>query len=178
MPSSPCSATPPGLLCSPTRPSSDLGSAGDRERTAVIVVWLIGGASHLETYDPKPLSGSEYRGPYLPIATRVPGLDICELLPRHAEIDRKSTRLNSSHVKISYAVLAVFRHPSRPPLFPYPTLFRSGIGRRSRTDGRDCRLADRRREPSRNLRPQAAVGQRVPRPVSSDCDAGPWSRHL
>src|SRR6516164_9325718 len=52
------------------------------ERTAVIVVWLIGGASHLETYDPKPLSGSEYKGPYDPIATRVPGMQICELLPR------------------------------------------------------------------------------------------------
>src|SRR5262245_46629813 len=60
-----------------------------RERTAVIIVWLIGGASHLETYDPKPLSGSEYKGPYDPIATRVPGLSICELLPRHAAIADK-----------------------------------------------------------------------------------------
>src|SRR5690606_39228798 len=38
--------------------------------------------------------------------------------------DRKSTRLNSSHVKISYAVFCFLQHPL-PPLFPYTTLFRS-----------------------------------------------------
>ncbi len=65
------------------------------ERTAVIVVWLQGGASHLETYDPKPLSGSAYRGPYDPIATRVPGMQICELLPRHAAIADRFSLLRS-----------------------------------------------------------------------------------
>src|SRR5690242_563678 len=41
--------------------------------------------------------------------------------------DRKSTRLNSSHMSISYAVfcLKILRRPRRPPLFPYTTLFRS-----------------------------------------------------
>src|SRR5436309_1374960 len=42
-----------------------------------------------------------------------------------AAVDRKSTRLNSSHVKISYAVFCLIRRPPRPPLFPYTTLFRS-----------------------------------------------------
>ena len=65
------------------------------ERTAVIVVWLRGGASHLETYDPKPDASSEFRGPYRPISTRVPGLQICQLLPRHAEIADKFTLLRS-----------------------------------------------------------------------------------
>ncbi|HAA50675.1 MAG TPA: DUF1501 domain-containing protein, partial [Planctomycetaceae bacterium] len=55
----------PALLAS--RAAADQSSAGDRK--AVILVWLQGGASHLETYDPKPLSGSAYRGPYDPIAT-------------------------------------------------------------------------------------------------------------
>src|SRR5690606_23935457 len=41
-------------------------------------------------------------------------------------IDRKSTRLNSSHVKISYAVFCLFARPLRSTLFPYTTLFRSG----------------------------------------------------
>src|SRR5437867_3904458 len=40
-------------------------------------------------------------------------------------IDRKSTRLNSSHRTISYAVFCLTLLPSRPPLFPYTTLFRS-----------------------------------------------------
>src|SRR5260221_5584543 len=65
------------------------------ERTALIVVWLRGGASHLETYDPKPLASSEYRGPYQPISTRVPGLQICELLPRQAQIADKFTIVRS-----------------------------------------------------------------------------------
>ena len=57
-----------------------------RARTALLVVWLHGGASHLETYDPKPLAPSEYRGPYRPIASRVPGLQLSELLPQHARV--------------------------------------------------------------------------------------------
>jgi hypothetical protein len=40
------------------------------EPTAVILVWLRGGASHLETLDPKPDAPAEYRGPYQAIATR------------------------------------------------------------------------------------------------------------
>jgi hypothetical protein len=70
-------------------------SSPSRQRTAVILVWLRGGASHLETYDPKPLAPSEFRGPYRPISTRVPGLQICELLPRHARIADKFTLLRS-----------------------------------------------------------------------------------
>src|SRR5215467_9389300 len=54
------------------------------EPTAVILVWLRGGASHLETYDPKPEAPAEYRGPYKAIATRTPGLRVGELLPRQA----------------------------------------------------------------------------------------------
>ena len=65
------------------------------ERTAVILVWLPGGASHLETYDPKPKASSAYRGPFSPIATKTPGLDICELLPRHAAISDKFSILRS-----------------------------------------------------------------------------------
>ncbi|HMF16535.1 MAG TPA: DUF1501 domain-containing protein [Gemmataceae bacterium] len=70
------------------------GSAGGR-RNALIVVWCHGGASHLETYDPKPAAPSEYRGPYRPIATRVPGLQLCELLPRHARVAHQFTLLRS-----------------------------------------------------------------------------------
>jgi hypothetical protein len=64
-------------------------------RSAIIVVWLHGGASHLETYDPKPNAPSEYRGPFAPINTKVPGLDFCELLPRQAALADKFTILKS-----------------------------------------------------------------------------------
>jgi Protein of unknown function (DUF1501) len=69
--------------------------APGRERTSVILVWLHGGASHLETYDPKPNAPSEYRGPYSPISTKVPGIQICELLPHHAKIADKFVLLRS-----------------------------------------------------------------------------------
>jgi uncharacterized protein (DUF1501 family) len=56
----------------------------ERRPAAVILVWLRGGASHIETFDPKPSAPIEYRGPYAPIPTSVPGIDISELLPRLA----------------------------------------------------------------------------------------------
>src|SRR5437867_4106229 len=71
------------------------GVTEPRQRTAVIVVWLRGGASHLETYDPKPSAPSEYRGPYAAIATKTPGLRVSELLPRHATISTKFAVLRS-----------------------------------------------------------------------------------
>jgi len=65
------------------------------ERTAVILVWLRGGASHLDTYDPKPDAPAEYHGPFAPIDTRTPGLRLTELLPRHAAVSDKFTILRS-----------------------------------------------------------------------------------
>ena len=62
---------------------------------AVILVWLRGGCSHLDTFDPKPNASSEYRSPYKPISTNVPGLQLTELLPRHAKIADKFTLLRS-----------------------------------------------------------------------------------
>src|SRR5438552_4144681 len=48
--------------------------------------------------------------------------------PRLANgIDRKSTRLNSSHQIISYAVFCLIRRPPQSTLFPYTTLFRSPV---------------------------------------------------
>lgn len=51
-----------------------------------ILIWLDGGPSHLETFDLKPDAPAEVRGPYKPIATSVPGIEICEHLPRTAKI--------------------------------------------------------------------------------------------
>ena len=66
-----------------------------RERTAIIIVWLRGGGSHLDTYDPKPEAPSEYRGPFSTLQTRTPGLRLTELLPRHAKISDRFTILRS-----------------------------------------------------------------------------------
>ncbi len=66
-----------------------------RQPTAVILVWMRGGASHLETFDPKPQAPIEFRGPFAPIATNVPGIHISELLPRLATIADRYTLVRS-----------------------------------------------------------------------------------
>jgi uncharacterized protein (DUF1501 family) len=63
--------------------------------TAVILVWLRGGCSHLDTYDPKPEAASDYRGPFGTIETRTPGLRLSELLPLQAAISDKFAVLRS-----------------------------------------------------------------------------------
>jgi len=65
------------------------------ERTAVILVWLPGGCSHIDTYDPKPEASTEYRGPFETIPTKVPGTRITELLPLQAKIADKFTIVRS-----------------------------------------------------------------------------------
>lgn len=69
------------------------GTAGNSN--AVIQVWLGGGPTHFETYDPKPEAPLEYRGPFKSIPTKLPGVQICELLPRHARILDKVAILRS-----------------------------------------------------------------------------------
>ncbi len=51
-----------------------------------ILIWLDGGPSHLETFDLKPDAPAEVRGPFAPIATKLAGVQICELLPRTARL--------------------------------------------------------------------------------------------
>src|SRR5947209_16570998 len=57
--------------------------AGRAERSCIFIVQY-GGCSHLDTFDPKPGAPEAVRGPYRPIATRVPGVRLGELLPRLA----------------------------------------------------------------------------------------------
>ena len=49
-----------------------------------ILLWLSGGASHIDTWDMKPDAVAEYRGPFRPQATSAPGLLLCEHLPHLA----------------------------------------------------------------------------------------------
>jgi uncharacterized protein (DUF1501 family) len=84
-----------GTLSLPALYQLRAAPATARERTAIIVVWLRGGGSHLDTYDPKPDAPAGYRGPFQPIATRTTGLRITELLPRHAKISNRLTILRS-----------------------------------------------------------------------------------
>lgn len=62
---------------------------------SVILLWLWGGPSHLDTFDMKPEAPLEYRGPFEPIATTVPGLKFCELLPNLAQVADKMAIIRS-----------------------------------------------------------------------------------
>jgi uncharacterized protein (DUF1501 family) len=85
----------PELFALRTQVRADARPGTSGERTALLVVWLQGGASHLETYDPKSDAPSEIRGPFGSIATRAEGVRLSELLPRHAEVADKFAILRS-----------------------------------------------------------------------------------
>jgi hypothetical protein len=71
-------------------------ASGETTRdTSVILLYLHGGPSQLETYDLKPDAPLEYRSIYRPIATNVPGLDICEKFPLQAQIADKFSLVRS-----------------------------------------------------------------------------------
>ncbi len=76
-----------------TRAASGAGNTN----TSVILFWMWGGPSHLETYDLKPGAPAEYRGPFRPIPTDVPGLDVCELFPRQARLGKRIALVRSLH---------------------------------------------------------------------------------
>lgn len=64
-------------------------------KKSVILVWMHGGPSQLDMYDMKPLAPKEYRGPFSPVRSNLPGLDVCELLPEHAKVMDKCTVIRS-----------------------------------------------------------------------------------
>ncbi|MEX2172842.1 MAG: DUF1501 domain-containing protein [Pirellulaceae bacterium] len=74
-------------------------SAGEQAKSRqAILIFLPGGPSHYETFDPKPEAPLEIRGPFGPIATRVPGTFISETLPQLAGLaDRYSLVRSCCH---------------------------------------------------------------------------------
>ena len=91
---------------------------------AVIQVWLWGGPSHLDTFDPKPEAGADYCGQFShPIETNVPGIRICELLPLLAKqadkysLIRSMTHGNNGHETAAYLV-QTGRQPGGDDVYP------------------------------------------------------------
>jgi len=91
---------------------------------AVIQIWMWGGPSHLDTFDPKPEAGYDYCGPLSsPIDTNVPGIRIGELLPQLAQqadkysIIRSVTHGNNGHETASY-IVQTGRRPGDRLVYP------------------------------------------------------------
>lgn len=97
-------------MIDPSRLFADTPPVKAKARS-VIQIWMWGGPCHLDTFDPKPLAGNDYCGPFTkPIETNVPGIRICEMLPllaKHADkysIIRSMTHGNNAHETASYLV--------------------------------------------------------------------------
>ncbi len=67
------------------------------KKKSVILIWLDGGPSQLETYDPKPDAPVEYRGPFGVSKTRTPGVFVSELMPETAKRFEQVALLRSVH---------------------------------------------------------------------------------
>ena len=64
---------------------------------SVLLLWMWGGPSHLDTWDPKPNAAFDYRGPFGSIATKTPGIRIGELFPKIAQLSDRFAILRSLH---------------------------------------------------------------------------------
>ena len=90
---------------------------------AVIEIWVWGGPSQLETFDPKPNAPKEYNNGYKAIPTNVPGIEISEMLPhlaKHADkytIIRTMTHRHNGHETASY-LMQTGREPGAGKVFP------------------------------------------------------------
>jgi len=62
---------------------------------AMIVCWMAGGPPHTDMFDMKPDSPSDYRGEFKPIKSKLSGLDVCELMPKLANVADKCTIIRS-----------------------------------------------------------------------------------
>ncbi len=112
---------------------------------SIILLWLWGGPSHMETFDLKPQAPAEFRGEFDPIATNVPGLEISEHLPKLAGLGDKFALVRSishdspGHVNSTHTMLSGYPGNAleQPPYAPdHPDLFAvTGKLMGSRVDG-------------------------------------------
>ena len=70
-------------------------ASGRKSPKSVIMIYLVGGPPHQDMFDLKPEAPKEIAGPWRPIATKVPGFDICEAFPQLANLSDKLTVIRS-----------------------------------------------------------------------------------
>jgi hypothetical protein len=83
-----------------------------------LLLYMDGGPSHIDLFDLKPTAPAEVRGPYRPISTSVPGIQVCEHLPRLAQQMHRVLQVRSMrheelvHDPAVYQMLTGFKHIS------------------------------------------------------------------
>lgn len=83
-----------------------VGRPGWGKAKSVIMVYLQGGPSHIDLWDPKPDAPDNVRSRFKPINTRVDGLQYTEIIPKLAQVNDKFTTINS----MSYTPNGLFNH--------------------------------------------------------------------
>lgn len=86
--------------------SGHVGSPGWGKAKSVIMVYLQGGPSHLDLWDPKPDAPDNVRSIFKPIPTKIPGVNFTEILPQLAKVNDKFTMVRS----MSYTPNGLFNH--------------------------------------------------------------------
>jgi hypothetical protein len=86
-----------GLTLTELARLQQLGAAPPRSDRACIQLFLVGGPGQLDTWDLKPDAPAEVRGPFRPIKTNVPGVEICEHFPHMARMADKYAIVRSVH---------------------------------------------------------------------------------
>ena len=93
---------------------------------SAIVIWLGGGPPHLDTFDMKPEAPMEIRGEFQPIATNVPGLSVCEHLPKLAKCaDKYAVLRGVSHTLAGHELGTNYLSTGNRPV---PSLVYPGYG--------------------------------------------------
>ncbi|MEO2015906.1 MAG: DUF1501 domain-containing protein [Fuerstiella sp.] len=82
-------------LCLPDLLQADEVNHGARRDHSVVMIYLPGGPTQHETFDPKPHAPQEIRGSFQPVSTAVPGTQFCELLPKLAAMSDKFSIVRS-----------------------------------------------------------------------------------
>ncbi len=85
---------------------SNSGLAGFGKAKNVILLFLQGGPSHIDIWDPKPGAPDNIRGQFKPIQTKTPGLQFGEHMPKLAQVTDKLTMIRS----MSYTPVGLFNH--------------------------------------------------------------------
>ena len=88
------------------QPAPGSGGPGFGKAKSAILVFLQGGPSHIDIWDPKPDAPDNIRGDFSPIKTSVPGVMVSETMPELAKVLHKATLIRS----VSYTPVGLFNH--------------------------------------------------------------------
>jgi hypothetical protein len=117
--------TLPQLLRLESQARADGEAAPKRRADAVIMLWLGGGPATIDMWDLKPDAPTEIRGEFKPIDTSASGIQICEHLPKTAQVCDKVTLVRSlNHTIPSHGPATVFMQTGNKPTpaVQYPVL--------------------------------------------------------